>query len=87
VAVIWAVGEAWDVFSGENMKVVSNAVQVVGLALPLDRSEDYRLSIKELANCILREELRDWANEEQEIGDLEVDIDTDSDDEINFAYE
>jgi len=75
------------VFSREKMVVVRNAFRVVGLALPINGSEDHRLSIKGLANDLLIEGLRDWVNDEQENGDPEVDIDADSDDEINFAYE
>ena len=87
VAITWAVGEAWEVFSREKAEVVRNSFQVVGLSLPIDGSEDHRLSIKGLANDVLIEGLKDWDDREQENANPEVDIDIDSDDEINFAYE
>jgi len=49
VALIWAVGEAREIFSQEKRKVVENSLWVVGLALPIDGSEDHHLSIKGLA--------------------------------------
>jgi len=59
VAVTWAVGEAWEVFSREKVEVVRNAFRAVGLAVPINGSEDHRLSIKGLANELLIEGLRD----------------------------
>jgi len=87
VAITWAVGEAWEVFARDKANVVRNAFRVVGLALPIDGSEDHRLSIKGLANDILIAGLKDWGDEGQENRNPDVDIDVDSDDEINFAYE
>jgi len=76
VALIWAVGQARESFSREKREVVKDSFQVVGLALPIDRSEDHRLSIKGLATDLLVEGLENWENE---VPEREIDINIDMD--------
>jgi len=98
VAITWAVGEAWETFSREKGEVVQNSFRVVGLSLPIDGSEDSKLSIKGLANDLLVEGLKevdernDTSPEELEVADGEIDgseeeVNSDCAEEINFIYE
>ncbi|KAG0135100.1 hypothetical protein HOY82DRAFT_537032 [Tuber indicum] len=87
VAVTWAVGEAWDIFTREKAEVIRNSFRVVGLSLPIDGSEDTKLSIKGLAKDFLIEGIKGWENDGTETGDVEVDFEEDFDEEINFVYE
>ncbi|RPA89722.1 hypothetical protein L873DRAFT_593617 [Choiromyces venosus 120613-1] len=53
VAITWSVGEAWEKISTQRAEVIPQAFRVVGLSLPINRSEDHELSIKGLANNFL----------------------------------
>jgi len=59
VAVTWAVGEAWEVFSQERSEVVRKAIRMVALSLPVDGSEDSQLYIKGLASDFLIQGLKE----------------------------
>ena len=82
--------------------MVRPVFQIIGLSLPIDESEDYKLSIKELANEFLVEGLKEWEvgavgwSEEGESiegvsGEYIVVVDQeeveDLEEEINFHYE
>jgi len=86
VAVTWAVGEAWEVFSRERSVVVRKAFRMVGLSLPVDGSEDSQLCIKGLASDFLIQGLKEWNSAEEE-GNADVDLNVDSDEETSFTYE
>ena len=45
ITAMWAVKDVWEKFSTQRVEVVQRAFQVVGLSLPIDGSEDHKLSI------------------------------------------
>jgi len=59
VAITHVVGEAWERFSTERVEVVCRAFRIVGLSLPIDGSEDHKISIKGLATDFLCEGLKE----------------------------
>ena len=59
VAIADAVGEAWERFSTEKVEVVRRAFRIFGLSLPINGSEDHKISIKGLANDFLCKGLKE----------------------------
>jgi hypothetical protein len=56
----WAVGEAWEVFCKERAQIVRRSFTAVGIALPIDGSRDYEISVKGLDSTTFVEGLKGW---------------------------
>ena len=93
IALTQAVREAWTRFSSKRAEVVLCSFCTLGLSLPINGSEDYKISIKGLATDILVEQLKeekgidsleqnvDNSSDEKEVSDVETD------DKKDFCYE
>jgi len=54
----WAVGEALEVFSREQVEVVKRSFRILGLALPINGTCDNEISVKGIESAYLVEGLK-----------------------------
>ncbi|KAG0129183.1 hypothetical protein HOY82DRAFT_540914 [Tuber indicum] len=77
----WAVGEAWEIFTSEQIEVVKKSFHILGLALPIDGTCDQEISIKGLDSTYLQEGIKNWERRES----IPPVVDCDDNDTVELA--